>query len=218
MHLSSYIGKYWTGAEVIYAVIIAMTFTSVLRTYIAIPGGSYFPMIYSALLCCIAWGIADGSFYIWERNHNLGIENDIIDICKSDRKGKAALPLISEQLENTIISNISEEKRLELYRDLILHLAATGKKETVSTRDALYMILGTSLISTASGVIVVLPFFLSDKLIHALAMSNLLGILLLFITGYYRTYEKDLYGKVRSGFGTTVIGMSIAAITILLGG
>lgn len=175
MHLSSYIGKYWTGAEVIYAVIIAMTFTSVLRTYIAIPGGSYFPMIYSALFCCIAWGIADGSFY-------------------------------------------TEEKRLELYRDLILHLAATGKKETVSTRDALYMILGTSLISTASGGIVVLPFFLSDKLIHALAMSNLLGILLLFITGYYRTYEKDLYGKVRSGFGTTVIGMSIAAITIVLGG
>ncbi len=108
MHLSSYIGKYWTGAEVIYAVIIAMTFTSVLRTYIAIPGGSYFPMIYSALFCCIAWGIADGSFY-------------------------------------------TEEKRLELYRDLILHLEATGKKETVSTRDALYMILGTSLISTASG-------------------------------------------------------------------
>lgn len=54
MHLSNYIGKYWTGAEVIYAVILAMTFTSFLRTYIAMPVGSYFPIIYSALFCCIA--------------------------------------------------------------------------------------------------------------------------------------------------------------------
>ena len=74
MHLSNYIGKYWTGAEVIYAVTIAMTFTSFLRTYIAMPVGSYFPIIYSALFCCIAWGIADGAFYIWKRNYNLGIE------------------------------------------------------------------------------------------------------------------------------------------------
>jgi hypothetical protein len=50
-----------------------------------------------------------------------------------------------------------------------LHLAATGEKETVSTREVLAIIVVTSLISTASGVIVVLPFFLADKLIHALA-------------------------------------------------
>ena len=155
---------------------------------------------------------------IYGREIIISGQRNIIEICKSDLKGEAAIYLISEKLENTIISNISEEKRLELYRDLILHLAATGEKETVSTREVLAIIVVTSLISTASGVTVVLPFFLADKLIHALAQSNLLGILLLFITGYYRTYEKNLYGKVRSGFGTTVIGMSIAAITIVLGG
>ena len=31
MKLADYIGRYWAGAEAIYAVIIAMTFTSVLR-------------------------------------------------------------------------------------------------------------------------------------------------------------------------------------------
>lgn len=31
MALADYIGKYWTGAEAIYGVIIVMTFTSVLR-------------------------------------------------------------------------------------------------------------------------------------------------------------------------------------------
>jgi hypothetical protein len=57
MGLTDYIGKYWAGAEVIYAVIIAMTFTSVLRGYVAIPKGAYFNIVYSALFCCIAWGL-----------------------------------------------------------------------------------------------------------------------------------------------------------------
>ena len=41
MKLADYIGRYWAGAEAIYAVIIAMTFTSVLRGYDAIDEAAY---------------------------------------------------------------------------------------------------------------------------------------------------------------------------------
>jgi hypothetical protein len=68
MRLADYIGKYWAGAEVIYAVIIAMTFTSVLRSFIFDAEKAVNTVVYSALFCCIAWGIADGAFYAWERN------------------------------------------------------------------------------------------------------------------------------------------------------
>ena len=37
MALADYIGRYWAGAEVLYGVIIAMTFTSVLRSYPVVP-------------------------------------------------------------------------------------------------------------------------------------------------------------------------------------
>lgn len=218
MKLSDYVGKYWAGAEVIYAVIIAMSFTSVLRTPISIPGELYLDIIYSALFCCIAWGIADGLFYVWERKYNLRIENDIIDLSRSDQKRNDALLLIEEQLENTLLSNITEEKRKDLYQDLMLQLAATGKKETVSSRDALTIVMGTLLLSTGAGLMVVLPFFLTDDLNSALNASNWMGISLLFIMGCYRTHEKSLSGRVRSGFGTAIIGMIIASITVLLGG
>jgi hypothetical protein len=217
MGLSNYIGKYWAGAEAIYAIIIAMTFTSIFRTYIAIPEALYFNIIYSALFCCIAWGFTDGLFYLWERRHNLRIENDIIDLCSSDQKNDA-IPLIEEQLDNTILSNINEENRMQLYHELVLHLAATGKKEIMSGRDAFNIILGTLLISTGAGSIVILPFFLTEDLNSALNASNWLGISLLFIIGYYRTHERELSGRLMSGFGTAVIGMIIASITVLLGG
>ncbi|WP_319508593.1 hypothetical protein [uncultured Methanolobus sp.] len=218
MGLSDYIGRYWVGAEAIYAVILAMTFTSVLRTYIATSDASYFPLIYSALFCCIAWGIADGSFYVWERKYNLRMENDIIDMCRSKREKDAAISLIGEQLGNTILSNMAADKRQKLYGDLVVHLAAAGKKEAVSAGDILNIILGTTLVSTVAGLTVIIPFFLIEDMYFALTISNWLGISLLFVIGYYRTYEKDLFERLRSGFITAVIGMMIAAITVMLGG
>lgn len=216
--LSDYIGRYWVGAEAIYAVIIAMTFTSVLRTYIATSDASHFPLVYSALFCCIAWGIADGSFYVWERKYTLQMENDIIDMCRSKRKKNAAISLIDNQLGNTILSNIDVDKRQQLYGELVSHLATAGKKESVSARDVFNIIMGTTFVSTATGLIIVLPFFLTGDMYSALAISNWLGIFLLFAIGYYRTYEENLRQRVRSGFITAIIGMMIAAITVMLGG
>jgi len=54
MGLSDYIGKYWEGAEAIYAVIIAMTFTSAFRSFVEVPDAIYLRVVYSALFCCIA--------------------------------------------------------------------------------------------------------------------------------------------------------------------
>ncbi|HQA81336.1 MAG TPA: hypothetical protein PLV96_11130, partial [Methanoregulaceae archaeon] len=65
MRVADYLGKFWTGAEVMYGVIIAMTFTSMLRGVPFILQGVLTNIVLAALFCCIAWGIADGLFYLW---------------------------------------------------------------------------------------------------------------------------------------------------------
>jgi VIT1/CCC1 family predicted Fe2+/Mn2+ transporter len=195
-----------------------MTFTSAFRSFATVPDATYLHVVYSALFCCIAWGVADGSFYVWERKYNIKTENEIIDLSKSEQKRDAAIPLIQEELDDTILRNVDSEKRIELYQVLLRYLSVCGQKKTVSTRDSLNIVLGTLLVSTAAGVIVVLPFFLIGDLSFALDISNWLGISLLFIIGYYRTNERNLSGRVRSSFGTAIIGIVIAVITILLGG
>jgi len=59
-----------------YAVIIAMTFTSTLRGRVAIFEMLYQTVVYSALFCCMAWGIADGLFYARERRYNIRAESE----------------------------------------------------------------------------------------------------------------------------------------------
>jgi hypothetical protein len=55
MKLSDYIGRYWASAEVMYAVITAMTFTNTLRGRVAIFGMPFQTVVFSALFCCAAW-------------------------------------------------------------------------------------------------------------------------------------------------------------------
>ena len=218
MNLADYIGRYWAGAEAIYAVIIAMTFTSVLRGYAAIDEAAYWEIIYPALFCCMAWGIADGLFYAWERRYNIRMENKIIDLSRPGQDRDEAMHLIREQLDDTILRNINYEKRTELYRNLMNHLDEVGAKRTPSRWDALSIVSATFAISTAAGLAVVAPFFLVENLKTALDISNMLGICLLFIIGYHRAYEKSASARMIMGFGTAIIGIVIAAVTILLGG
>jgi len=217
MRLSEYIGKYWAGAEVMYAVIIAMTFTSALRGHIAIEE-MYQTVVYSALFCCMAWGIADGSFYAWERTYITRSENKIIEYSKSAENKEVAISLIREELDDTILRNIDERNKKELSQQFVKYLAEAGIERKPSGREALNIILATFLASTVAGIVVVFPFFFIDNLNKALNVSNILGISLLFVIGYFRAFDRKLSAKMIMGSSTAVIGIIIAVITTLMGG
>ena len=218
MALADYIGKYWAGAEVLYGVIIAMTFTSVLREYPGVPASVLQNVVFAALFCCIAWGIADGLFYLWERNYIIRQENRIIESSRSASGRNAAVSMLGEQLDDSILRNIPQEDRVQLYDRLSEFLAGSVDREKVSPREAATILLGTFLRSTAAGLVIVAPFFLIGDVGQALYVSNLLGIVLLFAVGYGRALEKDLVSRVVSGVGAAMIGIVIAGITIALGG
>jgi VIT1/CCC1 family predicted Fe2+/Mn2+ transporter len=218
MGLAGYIGKYWAGAEVMYGVIIAMTFTSMLRGYPNVLELFVYKTIVAALLCCMAWGIADGLFYFWERSYIIRRENRIIQLSKSAQENESAIPLIEEQLDDTILRNIPRDHRLKLYEKLTDYLSGVDTREKLSSNEALTIILGTFILSAGAGVIVVAPFFVIDNVVQALNVSNLLGIVLLFVVGYFRALDKNFFSKVIFGFGSSLIGIIIAGMTIILGG
>jgi hypothetical protein len=218
MRLADYIGKYWAGAEVIYAVIIAMTFTSTLRSYSFDSERAVDMVVYSALFCCIAWGIADGAFYVWERKYIFRQENEIIALSKFPEKSDSAVAMIRDELDDTILRNINDENRLTLYQRLVQYLSESGKKQELSARDAISIVAGTFISSTVAAVLVTLPFFLMDDLRNALNISNLVCVILLFIAGYSRALNRSLNARLTSAIGTAFIGIIIAVITIRLGG
>jgi VIT1/CCC1 family predicted Fe2+/Mn2+ transporter len=218
MGLVDYIGRYWAGAEILYGTIIAMTFTSSLRDYPGVPDILVRNVVFAALFCCIAWGLADGLFYFWERNYIVRQENRIIASSRSASGRDAAVAMLGEQLDDSILRNVPGETRAEFYGRLSQYLAGAADREKVTPREAATLVLGTFLRSAVAGLVIVAPFFLVGDVDQALAVSNLLGILLLFAVGYTRTLEKDLASRVVNGLGAAMVGVVIAAITIALGG
>jgi hypothetical protein len=201
-----------------YGIIKAMTFTSVLRDYPVVLDFILTRVIYSALMCCMAWGIADGLFYVWERSYLIRQENTIIRHSKAPQQKASALALIADQLDDTILKNISQENRQTLYERLVQYLSTVDTREKVSARETLAILLGTFFRSAAAGFVIVLPFFVVPDVTKALILSNTVGILLLFCVGYLRALERDLFSKVINGIAASFIGIIIAAITIILGG
>ena len=218
MGLVDYIGRYWAGAEVIYGVIIAMTFTSVIREIPEVLDFMVYRTALTALFCCIAWGLADGLFYSWERGYIVNQENRIIRLSKSEEGGKSAIPLIGEQLDDTILRTIPGDQRRTLYEKLVEYLSRIDLREKMTAGESLAIIGGTFIRSAGAGLIVVIPFYLVDDNQAALAVSNLVGILLLFGVGYLRALDKRPFPRIISGFGTSLLGFIIAGITVVLGG
>lgn len=218
MEVADYIGKFWAGAEVMYGVIIAMTFTSMFRGYPLMLEQVITKVILAALFCCIAWGIADGMFYLWERNYIIRRENKTIEFSKKARESESALALIGEQLDDTILRNIPGEKKHELYEKLSQFLSTVQEREIISLREAVIIIIGTFLLSAGAGFIIVFPFFVIDEISQALIVSNLCGILLLFVVGYTRALERTFFSRIVLGLSSAFIGIIITLITVALGG
>jgi hypothetical protein len=216
--LVDYIGRYWAGAEVIYGVIIAMTFTSVARETPEFLDAVIYRAALTALFCCIAWGIADGLFYSWERGYLMSQENRIIRLSKSAEEKDSAIPLIEGQLDDTILRTIPPEERRHIYQKLVQYLSGVDAHGKMTLRESLAIIWGTFVRSAGAGLVVVIPFFLIDDNQAALAVSNLLGILLLFGVGYMRSLDRRPLQRLVMGFGTSLLGIIIAGITVVLGG
>ncbi|MDD1645675.1 MAG: hypothetical protein LUQ42_04540 [Methanomicrobiales archaeon] len=219
MALADYIGRFWAGAEVIYGVIIAMTFTSALRDlpFAVLEKMLVERTVYTALFCCMAWGVADGLFYLWERNYLIRQENRIIELSKSAQT-EPAVSLVEAQLDDTVLRNVPSGQRQELYVKLVQFLSGSGTRETLSWREGFTIVGGTFIRSALAGVVVVIPFFATTDVDLALKVSNLLGILLLFGIGYVRALDREFVHRIVMAVGTSMIGIVITAITVVLGG
>lgn len=218
MRIADYIGRYWAGAEVMYGIIITMTFTSILRDIPIAPDIVVNKIILAALFCCIAWGIADGLFYLWEREYITRRENQILDLSRSGKTEEPIISLLGEELDDTILRMIPPEQKRLAFGKLIQFLSTVRQRERLIPRDAIIIIFGTFMLSAGASMIVVMPFFLFDNVWQALMLSNCTGILLLFVVGYSRAKDRSFPSRVMLGFGSSLVGIIIAGITVVLGG
>ena len=217
MGLSDYLGRFWYSSEPMFGVIMVVCFTSLLRAYPDKAEAILETILLSALMCCIAWGLVDGIFYAWEAHYEMDKKKKIQALASSADGQDQARGLVEDSLGDTLVDLLDDRDREEIYQ--IVHRKVPkidlGK---VSLRDDIVTILIAFGLVVGSSIIVMIPFLIVHPVLTALVVSNITGILLLFIMGFWREEEPAIMNKVITGSVTAFIAFVITIVTIALGG
>ena len=201
-------------SEVVFGLIMVLTFTG--SVSVATSGREDIKtMLWSALGCNIAWGIVDGLMFlmsiILERGHSLRI----LKALKTTQNDDEAKVIIKNSLP-PLFSHIMKEGELQEVRKDIQTIPDLPKIVPLTWQDfkgavAVFILV---FISTFPATI---PFIIMHNVSVAMRWSNGIGLLLLFITGFY-IGKVSGYRPLLAGIAVAIIGALVVMLTIALGG
>ncbi len=201
-------------SEVVFGLIMVLTFTG--SVSVATSGQDDIrTMLWSALGCNVAWGIVDGLMYlmsiILERGHSLRI----LQSMKSSQNDAEISEIIKDALPPVMARVLKDDVITLLWNDL-KNIPELPKKVPLTGQDYKGAI-GIFILVFISTFPATIPFIVLSDVQIAMRWSNGIGLLLLFITGFY-IGKVSGYGPWLLGFLVTVLGALLVLLTIALGG
>ena len=201
-------------AEVLFGLIMVLTFTGSLS--VAEAGrDDVRTMLIAALGCNIAWGIIDGVLYLMGCLAEKGANLDTLRAVRAAPDPATAHRLIAGALPAPIAA-VLEPAELEKFRLRLTELPQPEKSARLQKREwggAVAVFLWVFMTTFP----VTLPFMLVEQVHRAMRLSNLIAVVMLFVTGF-------AYGRCirRSpwlfGFSMVALGSVLVGLTIMLGG
>lgn len=202
------------AAEILFGVIMTMTFTGTLSVVDA-GRDDVRAMFIGALGCNIAWGIIDGIIYLMacraERSGELRMFRAVRD-APGPEQGRAA---VADALPPLVASLLRDDEVESLRQRLVAVPEPAGHGRLVR-RDWLGA-LGVCLLVVFTTFPLALPFLLLDQVGPAMRLSNAVALVMLFLAGvvYARSIGRP---ALRVGLGMSALGVVLAVLTIALGG
>jgi hypothetical protein len=201
-------------SEVLFGLIMVLTFTGSLS--VAEAGHAEVrTMLVGALGCNLAWGVIDGVFYLmgctaerWRHLLALRAVRQATDPLQARRLITDALP--------PVLASTLQPAEFETMQLRLKALAEPPDRARLKKEDWLGA-LGVFLLVFLSTLPVVLPFTFIKDITLALRISNVIAILMLFMTGYVFGKSIGDHPVLRGALGV-VLGAVLVSITIALGG
>ena len=172
-------------------------------------------MLIGALGCNLAWGAIDAVLYWLACFHAHGQNIVALRAARDGENPEQAYRVIAEALP-PLLASVTTPAEFEVIRQKLQKLPEPPDRPRL-TKDEWLGGFGVFLLVVVATLPVVLPFVFIHDPSRALRISNLIAVLLLFLTGY-------VYGRhtghrpLRSGLIMTVIGGAMVGVTIALGG
>lgn len=201
-------------SEVIFGLIMVLTFTGSISA--ASAGREEISVIlWAALGCNIAWGIVDAFMYIMslmmERGDAASALRKVQHSTSIDEAGE-----VIKEFVPPAIAAVLKQDQLEAIRLDLKTLPEPPSTIPVFWRD-IRAAIQVFILVAVSTLPCSIPFLLIKNPATAIRVSNIVALLLLFITGYHLGKQTG-YNKWLLGIIVSVIGIVLVLMTIALGG
>jgi hypothetical protein len=201
-------------AEVLFGLIMVLSFTGAISASTD-AREDVRELLWAALGCNIAWGLVDAIMYLMnigiERGHSIAVIKRIREALNPEESGKILKDEIPPALAGLMTAGELNELSSRLKK-----LPEPSKKHLITLHD-LWAGVQIFLLVFLCTFPVAIPFGIFDNLEMAMRISNGVALLLLFIGGFLLAG----YAGLRRGVTAiiyTLIGVSLVAITMALGG
>jgi hypothetical protein len=211
-------------AEIIYGVLIVMTFTLTYRGIDAnmlpanIDASDLVRRLFLAAFgCVIAWGLIDAFMYVLLSVFGRAEQQRVVRTIHAATDEAAGIIAVSDALDDELLEALNDEERAHLHHALVQRYQAMPLPRVGVTRDDLYGALAIFALAVVATLPVALPFLLTSDPLLAMRLSNLVAIILLFVVGYrWASYLQTNPWKF--GAFLALFGVIIVLIAIPLGG
>jgi hypothetical protein len=207
-----------TLAEVLFGLIMMLTFTVGARFLTGDGGLDKRELILGALGCNVAWGLIDATLFVLDSLFRRGRRARFFRALRSASNEPTALAALREEfgLEDEPLT-VQAEDSARLYQSL-LALSAHAKLDRVHVRrQDLISALVVFVLVVATVLPGVIPLLLVKDSNLALRLSNVVLITLLFIVGYWWAHYTDAR-PWSVGASVTLLGLSLVGVAVALGG
>lgn len=201
-------------SEILFGLVMVLTITC----SFSVGGGGrteVHQMLIGALGCNVAWGAIDAVLYFLACFHAHGQKIIALQAARDPGNPERAYRVIVDALP-PLLASATTPAELEVIRQKLEKSPAPPNRPQL-TREEWLGGLGVFLLVVGATLPVVLPFVFIHDPSRALRISNVIAVLLLFLTGYVYGYHTG-HRPLRSGLIMTVIGGVMVGLTIALGG
>jgi hypothetical protein len=200
--------------EVLFGLIMVLTFTQSMSV-LGAGREDVREMLIGALGCNLAWGIIDACFYVMGELSQRGHGTLLMRRLRQTTDDATVSEMMREVMPDVVVDAMSADDRARLRKTLAG--PAAPPRVTGLTGGDLLGALGVLLLVFMTTLPVALPFLFVTDPRHALRLSNVVAVALMFAIGY-RLGTHSGGGPWRVGLSMVLLGSVLVALTIALGG
>jgi hypothetical protein len=201
-------------SEVVFGLIMVVTITGSLS--VAEAGHAEIrTMLIGAIGCNTAWGIVDAVMYFFSVLAERGRALAVLRAVRVPADATGARALVADALP-PLVANVLRESDLDFIRQELSRLPEPPARARLTGEDFRGAV-GVFLLVFLSTFPVVVPFLFMTDAGRALRVSNVIAVVLLFLSGYGLGRYSGLR-PVRVGIAMAAVGAGLAALAMALGG